>query len=141
MAMPSGYAAEHCDDLIEHMSAGLSFASFAGKLRVARQTLYNWEKAHPEFKEAHEIGLAACLLFWEQTGIEGLWNVTEYDGGKPSYSKTLNATVWIFNMKNRFQWRDRTPDEVKEEAKARGPSIQLTDAQLEKLKVKARGKK
>lgn len=30
-------------------------------------------------------------------------NVSEYQGG----SKSLNSTVWIFNMKNRFGWRDK----------------------------------
>jgi hypothetical protein len=39
------------------------------------------------------------LKFWEELAIEG----------------KINASVWTFNMKNRFGWRDRPDNAEKEE--------------------------
>lgn len=97
---------EYCDKLIEHMSEGMSFESFAGVIGVGRETLYKWvgkedpktseDKArHPEFKDARKIAIEQCLLYWENEGKKGMW------GGK-----NFNPSVWIFNMRNRFGWRD-----------------------------------
>lgn len=94
---PSKYKPEFCEMLIEHMKTGLSFESFAPTVDVASSQLYEWEKKHPEFQEAKKRAFDWSRLFWEQTGIQGLW------GNK---LVTFNSTVWIFNMKNRFGWRD-----------------------------------
>lgn len=37
------------------------------------------------------------LKWWETTGKEGLW------GDK---NNMFNSAVWIFNMRNKFGWRD-----------------------------------
>lgn len=109
---PTLYTKEHCEMLIEHMRNGLSFKSFAGVAGVQRSTLYNWLDANPEFKEAKEIGEDLSLLFWEKMGIDNIINRSESFGNNQGGNSTsLNATVWIFNMKNRFGWRDRQPDE------------------------------
>ena len=85
--------------LIAHMTDGLSYEAFAGLIEVARSTLYEWDKNHPEFLEAKKIGLSKSLIKWEKIGMAGL-----YMGGKDN---PFNSTVWIFNMKNRFGWTDR----------------------------------
>ncbi len=104
---PTKYDPRYCEMLIEHMASGLSYESFAGVLGITRATLYNWE-IHGEFLDAKEIGSQRNLLFWEKAGNEGLWDQTEYnDEGKPIRTKKINATVWIFSMKNRHKWRDR----------------------------------
>jgi transcriptional regulator with XRE-family HTH domain len=126
-----------CLKLVEHMSEGLSYESFAGAIGVHRSTLYRWEKAHPEFLEAKEIATAKSLLWWEKVGQQGLWNE---NFGQGQGSKTLNATIWIFNMKNRFGWRDRQPDEERKPLELPQP-IQVTDDQLKTLIEKARAKK
>lgn len=46
-------------------------------------------------KEARDL----CEVWWERTGRK---MATGADG---------NATVWIFNMKNRFNWRDKIEQE------------------------------
>lgn len=109
------------------MAKGLSFESFGGVIQVARQTLYDWAKAHPDFHKAKEIGHTASMLFWEKEGVEGLWTLTEREGPVTT-TRTLNSTVWIFNMKNRFGWRDKQPDEEPEDP----PGISATP-DLEKL--------
>lgn len=112
---PSKYDPKFCDLLIKHMEEGLSFESFAAVAEVNRDTLYQWEKAHPEFSDAAKRARDAALLFWEKLGIDHIINQTDYEsdgsGVKSSSTKSLNSPVWIFNMKNRFKWRDKQPDE------------------------------
>jgi DNA-binding XRE family transcriptional regulator len=108
---PTKYLPEYCEQLIEHMDSGLSFESFAGKIGVSKRVLYDWEKEYPEFLHAKEIGTEKSRIFWENLGINHIVNKTdsEFQGG--SKSRSLNSSAWIFNMKNRFGWRDKQPGE------------------------------
>lgn len=94
---PSDYDPKYCDEIIEFMARGLSKEAFAGQIGVAKQTIYNWMDAHKEFLDAVKEAESKCELFWEELGLVG---TTE--------GKNFNATTWIFNMKNRFKWKDRT---------------------------------
>ena len=90
--------------LIDHMGdKGLSFESFAPVVGVNQDTLHHWAKIHADFSEAKNIAFAKNLLFWEKIGAAGM--VGQIPG--------FNATVWIFNMKNRHRWRDRTEVDAK----------------------------
>lgn len=100
------YRPHHCEEMISFMSLGYSFEAFAGKIGVTRDTLYQWEKKFPEFKEAKKIAFEQCRIKWESMAIDNMIN--ESNG---SNSTSLNSSVWIFNMKNRFKWRDKQPDE------------------------------
>jgi len=99
---PTKYDPKYCEELIEFMSQGFSYEAFAGHLTVAISTLYEWEGANPDFSEAKKLAFAKNRIFWEAKGVEGLKN----ESGPGAVN--LNSTVWIFNMKNRFGWRDRT---------------------------------
>jgi hypothetical protein len=58
--------------------------------------------------------MVECQLFWEKIGVENILNTSEYDGEtKISKSKSLNASAWIFNMKNRFKWNDNKEENDK----------------------------
>lgn len=94
---PSDYKPEYCEMLVEHMAEGLSFESFAGLVGCAISTLYEWEKKNPAFSEAKKEGFERNRLFYERVGLRMMQD------GQGS------ATVWLFNMKNRFpkQWRDK----------------------------------
>lgn len=100
---PTKYDPAYCEMLVAHMRTGLSFPSFAGKLEINPDTLYEWLKKHPDFSEAKRVGEALNLQFWEGQGIQGLWGNKEL---------SFNSTVWVFNMKNRHRWRDKQPEEV-----------------------------
>ena len=81
--------------LVDHMSKGLSIESFAGVISVNIDTLYEWVKVHHEFSEAKKIGTAKSLLKFEALGIANLQN------------KNFNNTIWIYQMKcrfNKFGW-------------------------------------
>lgn len=106
---PTNYKPEYCEKLVEHMSKGLSYETFAGTIDTHKQTLYDWEKANPEFMDAKKRAFEKCRIFWEQIAIDHL---VEHDKGSK-----LNSSVWIFNMKNRFRWTDRQEIEAGEETK------------------------
>ena len=78
------------------MSQGLSYEAFAGVVGTHIDTLYHWEKIHPEFSEAKKHGVSRSRIWWERAGQSGMLGEV----------KGFNAAVWIFNMKNRFGWRD-----------------------------------
>lgn len=57
-----------------------------------------WEtllKDSEEFREAEKVRQALCEVWWEKRGRE------------MASGEQGNSAVWIFNMKNRFGWRDR----------------------------------
>jgi len=85
---------ELCNKWCEHLSNGLSKESFP---YCDPQTFRRYLKLYPkDFDiEAIEQAERCNLLYWEKQGIDGMW------GGK-----AFNPTAWIFNMKNRFKWKD-----------------------------------
>ena len=92
---PTSYRPEYCEMLIEHMSQGLSFESFAGVVSVCKQTIYNWLENNKEFLDAKRSGTQKCLLMWEKLGIR------QAATGKGSFGS------FRFNMMNRFGWSDK----------------------------------
>lgn len=121
---PSKYRPSYCAALVEHMAQGYSFESFAGIVETTFQTLYNWEKIHPEFLEAKQKGWSKNRIFWEQAGIEGM------------ATKGFNVAAWIFNMKNRHGWVDR--QEIDDGPNRRGRYEELLD-KINKLEQDGRG--
>lgn len=113
---PTKYKPEYCQRLIDHMALGKSYEHFAASINVSKQSLYEWEKVHPEFSDAKRQAVLKCMAWWEDQGQEGLWDVTDYVDGKPLKSKKLNAGVWMYNMKCRFKehWLDQKPEEEKD---------------------------
>jgi hypothetical protein len=104
---PTSYRPEFCELLIEHLKKGFSFEAFGAVADCCKATLYNWLDAHPEFLDAKKRGESHSRMKWEEIGMEGLWN----SSGGPGEHHNLNTTAWIFNMKNRFGWRDSQPVE------------------------------
>ena len=94
---PTKYKKEYCKMLVEHMKEGLSFRTFGAVIGVCEDTLHEWCKKHREFSESKKEGALYSELFWSKMGRSGA-------AGKIN---GFNATAWIFNMKNRFGWRDK----------------------------------
>lgn len=112
LGRPCSYKPEYCEQLIEHMAKGYSYESFAADINATRAILYLWEKSHPDFFDAKKIGTEKCLKWWEKIGVGGM--VGKYPG--------FQASIWIFNMKNRFKWTDKhevvLESRIKEDLKA-----------------------
>ena len=105
MGRPTQFKDEYCEKLIEHMKQGYSYASFGAVVHVCEDTLYEWKKKHPSFAEAKRQGSAYSMHQWEKIGIAG--SMGKIAG--------FNDVSWIFNMKNRFKWRDQPKDEESKE--------------------------
>jgi transposase-like protein len=98
---PSDYDPEYCDVAETFLAEGYSVAALAGKLHVARSTIYEWIAQHQEFSDAVKRGQSGAVLWWESRNIE--------------FAKTGegNATAIIFGLKNRAsdEWRDKVETE------------------------------
>jgi len=103
---PPKYKPEYCIMLLEHMADGNAIFSFAFKIGVCEQTLYNWFKDHPEFLESKNVGTCGSFAWWEKEAKKGLWSDTITEGQGETKITTvskINATVLIYNMKCRFK--------------------------------------
>tara|TARA_R110000796_G_scaffold252565_2_gene387863 strand:- start:369 stop:830 length:462 start_codon:yes stop_codon:yes gene_type:complete len=102
---PTKYEPKYCKMLITHMAKGYSFESFGGTIDIATSTVSLWANGSKtvtpvrEFSVAKKLAFDKSRVFWERQGLEGLW-AEEGD-------RKINPTIWIFNMKNRFGWRDK----------------------------------
>lgn len=97
MGRPTNFKKEYCDLLEAHLASGLSFKSFAGTINTTEDSLHQWKNKHEDFALSKKKGIAKCSLFWERLGRSGV-------AGKIN---GFNTGAWIFNMKNRFGWRDK----------------------------------
>jgi transposase len=93
---PTKYQPEICEKVIELMKGGASRHTVALELEIDYQTLLNWEEKHKEFFDALKIGTSLSRGWWEKKAQESIAD------------KDINATILIFNLKNRFReaWND-----------------------------------
>ena len=98
---PSKYKPEFAEQLPEMYAEGQSVAEVCKKLGVYKEAYYKWVKKHEEFGIAHARGMELCEAWWTGIGRAGAL-------GKIN----VNPTMWIFNMKNRFGWRDKKETEI-----------------------------
>jgi hypothetical protein len=114
---PTQYKQEYCQQLIDFMSQGYSFRSFASDIPgVNSNTMHSWASKIPEFAEAKIKAQDNYFKYWEDLGKRGV-------NGEV---KNFNAVAWIFNMKNRFHWRNEVV--VKDERKVETVTIELPDS-------------
>jgi hypothetical protein len=130
---PTKYQKRFCIVLKEHFEQGFSFECFGATLAkkfgdkycVSVQTLYDWQKAHPEFLEARVRWEPLARQFWEDIGRRGavgqLSTSTDIVAKKTVHDKEtkqtvftygvvgqkripaqFNATAWRLVMQNRF---------------------------------------
>lgn len=110
---PSTYNPEFCEELIKHMSQGLSFESFAHVAKAGRSTLYLWVDVHPDFKEAKLQGEAAALIFLEKNLILKLTGQkTKIDGFMVQFALRTRFHK-IYGEKNQIQILDEDELEFK----------------------------
>lgn len=101
MGRPSKYDPDFPDRLIALMGMGLSFEACCGELGISKDTGYEYVKKYEDFAEAKAIGEAKGQYFWEKIARDCL----VMPGGKDA--DKFNAAVYIFTMKNRFNWKEK----------------------------------
>ena len=62
---PTSYRSEYCTRIVKLMAEGRSLDGCAPLLGVNPDSLYEWQKVHPQFCEAVRAGRAAATTFWE----------------------------------------------------------------------------
>lgn len=72
-----------------------------------------------EFRGTVKECKALCRTWWERQGRKMAAGVAEG-----------NATVWIFNMKNRFGWRDKIDVDQSSTDGTMTPKAEMTDEQM-----------
>lgn len=135
---PTKYKPEYCEALKVHMAKGFSFEAFAAVVGTYKETLYDWARTNQDFAAAKREAFEACRMFWEKVCIDHIVTVSESDGMmKMSQSRALNSTAWIFNMRNRFNWRNESDPSADPGAATQDLSPSMTRAEaLQKLAEK-----
>jgi len=97
------YEPAMCDTVLELMKQGFSKVQICVELGISRPVFYEWinpegEWYVAEFAEAVETGMVYAQAFWEN----------ELKKAALGENKDANATLMIYNMKNRFRddWAD-----------------------------------
>jgi len=112
---PTVYSPELCDKAREILADGYSILGFAGKIGVAKATVYRWIDEYPEFRDAVKDGQAAAASWWE----DRLRDI--------AHGKDGNATAAIFGLKNRGAdvWRDKQEHDVSTQVVIKGKDADL----------------
>ena len=114
---PSEYRPEYCRAVIDFMAQGFSLTAFAGSIRVAKDTVYEWIKVHPQFSDAVARARVA--------------RVTALKAKLLRSRKGAETSAAIFALKNAapVEWKD-----VKYQQHSHNVSIEhLTNEQLHAL--------
>lgn len=134
MGRPSEYKKEYGPLLIDHMKKGGTLESFGSKIGHAKQTIYNWFEAHPEFLDARKEGEPHLHSFYEELGKTiATGQLRRLKSEKPALDKddkpiigpdgkvlmireyeaaTPGQSAYIFLTKNLLGWRDKKDIEV-----------------------------
>ncbi|MCY1389895.1 hypothetical protein D9M71_47050 [compost metagenome] len=79
---------------------GASELEVRHEMGISEHLWYKWTDENPDFSRTRKECQELCRIWWEKHGRK------MSDG-----SADGNATVWIFNMKNRFGWKDKVETE------------------------------
>ena len=94
-----------CKQIIRYMAVGMGLMEASCEIGVMYETVRVWQTKHPEFAVAVKIGKKLCEKWWLDMGR-----------GKVAESASgFNATLWMMNMTNRFNWvrKDERTETVK----------------------------
>lgn len=88
------------DQIMALGAEGGSDVEMRALFRISNDLWYRWLEEEPEFSETIKEARLLCEAFWVRHGRRMATGAAE---GMPA--------VYIFNMKNRFKWRDKPEDE------------------------------
>ena len=99
---PTDYLPEFCEQVIEWGRSGKSLTWMAASIGVAKSSIYDWEKVHPEFAYALTQARQLAQAHWEDLGQDNLLMAP----GQGSF----NGSVWSRSMAARFpdDWREKS---------------------------------
>lgn len=112
MARPIKFKPEYCEMLIDHMSKGFSYETFAGEINCGRTTLYDWERVHDDWKEAKATAMEKAQTFFEQRLVAKLAG----QKFKNIDTKLIDTSCLIFALKTRFHKTYSEKQKVEQDA-------------------------
>lgn len=120
---PSKYKPEYCELVLADMAQGFSLTAFAGLIGTNRQTLLNWQEAHPEFLDAVTRGKALQLRAWEMDAR----NIARGNGGPGA------STMVVFGLCNLGggEWRNKHEPDAQDNLTGRTFTITIGNAREE----------
>lgn len=94
---PTEYRPELCEAVIEWGKLGKSKTWIASEIGVTRETLYAWERTHPEFSDAMARAKVFEQRWWEDAGQDGM------------RLQGFGQSIWSRSMAARFpkEWREK----------------------------------
>ena len=94
MGRPTEYKPEYCQAVIDAMSRGLSLTAFAGTIKVAKSSIYEWLSTHSDFSDAVARGRSTRVLALETKLLAARYGA--------------QASTAIFALRNAdpSEWRD-----------------------------------
>lgn len=103
---PTTYDPAFCDRVIQMGREGYSRAQMAYELDVAKDSLYEWAKVHPEFSDAITRATTHAQAWWERKGHDYLIESPMGD--------RINPGLYSRSMAARFpdDWREKTATEL-----------------------------
>ena len=101
---PTDYRPEYCEQVILLGKEGKSHAQIACELSVSRQTLYDWQAAHPEFLDAIKEARDYAQAWFENIAQNNL--LAPVQG--------FSASLWAKAVSCRFadDYTDKTKQEI-----------------------------
>lgn len=84
------------DEIIHLYSEGNFDVEVASELKVSIREFYRQMEANESFKRLVEYGRTLCEAYWVHQAKKNLNN------------KTFNSSTWMFVMKNKFNWADKS---------------------------------
>jgi len=103
--------------LIKLGEGGASMTKFADYIGMQKATMLNKMKDWPELDYAIKGALQKSEMWWEDQGQENLKN------------KEFNATLYMMNMSNRFNWR-RKDDLTTNDKPIESHTFKFTEGEL-----------
>lgn len=110
-------AAVHIDAMLVLMAQGRSETQVSKAFGVSKNRFREWLSAHTELGQAYHFGVTLAEAYWEEQGQLAALGVLK-----------TNPAVWIFTMKNRFGWTEKTEETLKGQMEVK----QLDDGELDK---------
>jgi len=94
---PTSYKPEYSEQVIEWGRLGKSQTWMAAQIGVPRQRLHEWQKQHPEFRDAITYALTLSQQWWEDRGQENLM------------AQHFQSSMWSRSMSARFpdEWTEK----------------------------------
>lgn len=92
---PAKYHSGLPEDLVRLMSLGYTNVWVCNDWNISEKTLYTWLNEKAELREAYEIGLPKCQVWWEKFGKEMMEGMKDAKG----------FSAWIAFMNRKFNYR------------------------------------